>query len=120
MRKTLVRRAVQHHDLGNRTLPNPLKQLRLVLHSDAAFQSARGGVLQAGCVVATTDDRLAQREMAPWSLLTWRNYKMERIVSSTLVAETQSLLIGLGHAEWVAAHLAEMRCPDVDIERRAT
>ena len=33
----VVRRAIQHHDLGTRFLPIPLKQLRLVLHSDAAF-----------------------------------------------------------------------------------
>ena len=44
---------------------------------------------------------------------------MKRVVSSTLAAEAQSLPNGLGHAEWVAAHLAEMRCPYFDVERRA-
>ena len=45
--------------------------------------------------------------MAPWSPLIWRSHKMRRVVGSTLAAETQSLLNGLGHAEWIAAHFAE-------------
>ena len=65
----VVRRAVQHHDFGIRILPNPLRQLRWVLHSDAAFQNCRGGNSQAEYVMPATDDRVAQGEMAPWSLL---------------------------------------------------
>ena len=38
----VVKRAVQHHGLDIRILPIPLKQLRLVLHSDAALL-AHGG-----------------------------------------------------------------------------
>ena len=55
----VVSRAVPHHGLGIRILPIPSKQLRLVLHSDAAFQNARGGASQSGHVVASTDDGLA-------------------------------------------------------------
>ena len=38
----MVRRAKQHHDLSWRFLPIPLENLRLVMHSDAAFQNAQG------------------------------------------------------------------------------
>ena len=39
---------------------------------------------------------------------------------STLVADTQSLLNGLGHAEWIAAHFAEARFPNFDVAQRST
>ena len=44
----MVRRARQHHELLWRFLPIPLDNLRLVMHSGAAFQNAQGGASQAG------------------------------------------------------------------------
>ena len=116
----MVRRARQHHELMWRFLPVPLENLRLVMHTDAAFQNAQGGASQAGYIIAVTDDRLASGEMAPWCPLIWRSHKIRRIVCSTLAAETQSLLNGLGHAEWIAAHFAEARFPDFDVAQRST
>ena len=77
------------------------------------FQNAQGGASQAGYIISVTDDRLASGELAPWSPLIWRSHKMRRVVGSTLAAETQSLLNGLGHAEWIAAHFAEARFPNL-------
>ena len=62
---------------------------------------------------------LARGELAPWSPLIWRSHKMRRVVGSTLAAETQSLLNGLGHAEWIAAHFAEARFPIFDVAQRS-
>ena len=89
------------------------------MHSDAAFQNAQGGASQAGYIISMTDDRLAKGELAPWSPLIWRSHKMRRVVGSTFAAETQSLLNGLGHAEWIAAHFAEARFPDFDVAQRS-
>ena len=86
----MVRRAKQIHELIWRFLPIPLENLRLVMHSDAAFQNAQGGASQAGYIISVTDDRLARGELAPWSPLIWRSHKMRRVVGSTLAAETQS------------------------------
>ena len=116
---TMVRRAKQHHELTWRFLPIPLENLRLVMHSDAAFQNAQGGASQAGYIISVTDDRLAKGELAPWSPLIWRCHKMRRVVGSSLATETQSLLNGLGHAEWIAAHFAEARFPSFDVAQRS-
>ena len=43
---------------------------------------------------------------------------MKRVVSSTLATETQRLLNGLGHAEWIA-HLAEMLCSSFAVDQRS-
>ena len=59
----MVRRARQHHELMWRFLPVPSEHLRLVMHSDAAFQSAQGGASQAGYIIAVTDDRLASERI---------------------------------------------------------
>ena len=88
-----------------------------MLHSDAAFQNVQGGASQAGYIIAVTYD--PRRELALWSQLTWRSHKMRRIVGSTLAAETQSLSIGLGHAEWIAAHFADARFPNFDVAQRS-
>ena len=56
----MVRRARQHHELMWRFLPVPLENLRLVMHTDAAFQNAQGRASQAGYIIAVTDDRLAR------------------------------------------------------------
>ena len=66
-----------------------------------------------------TDDRLARGDLAPWSPLIWRSHKLRRIVGSTLAAETQSILKGLGHAERIAAHFAEARVPNFDVAQRS-
>ena len=98
---------------------NTIRKLTAVMHSDAAFQNAQGEASQAGYIISVTDDRLAKGELAPWSPLIWRSHKMRRVVGSTLAAETQSLLNGLGHAEWIAAHFAEARFPNFDVAQRS-
>ena len=117
----MVRRARQHHELMWRFLPVPLENLRLVMHSDAPFQNAHGRASQTGYIIAVTDDRLAIGELAPWSPLIWRSHKnASNSARGTLAAETQSLLNGLGHAEWIAAHFAETRFPNFDVALRST
>ena len=59
----MARRAKQHHELMWRFLPIPLENLRLVMHSDAAFQNAHGRASQAGYIMSVTDDRLARGEI---------------------------------------------------------
>ena len=112
----MVRRARQHHELMWRFLPVPLENLRLVMLSDAFFQNAQGRASQAGYIIVVTDDRWARGELAPWSPLIWRSHKMHRKVA----AETQSLLNGLGHAEWIAAHFSEARFPNFAEAQRST
>ena len=61
----MVRRARQHHELVWRFLPVPLDGLRLLMHTNASFQDARGVASQAGYIIVVTDDRLAKGELAP-------------------------------------------------------
>lgn len=103
----IVRRARQHKDMVWKIQSIDFADLRLCLHTDAAFGNAKGKGTQAGYVVGVTDYRLWKGEEAPWSPALWRSYRLKRVVGSTFAGETQVLSDGLGHAEWVACHLAE-------------
>ena len=114
----VVRRAKQYQELEWRILPIPVKRLRLCLHTDAAFGNAKGKGTQAGYIVGVTDDLLQQGEQAMWSPAAWRSYRLKRVVGSTFAGETQALMDGLGHAEWIGCHLAEGIFPEFSLQER--
>ena len=58
---------------------------------------------KAGHLITVTTDQMAEGQMAPWSLLGWRSYKMKRVVSSAL--DMQS---GLPHI-WQRCQIPTLR-----------
>ena len=110
-----VRRARQHADVGITVKSIPWDQLSIVFHSDAGFGNASGNKTQAGYVVAFTDRNLEKGLPAQWSPITWKSYKMSRVVASTLAGETQSFVTASGVAEWLSLMIAEVNNPNFDI-----
>ena len=114
----VVRRAVQHHDLGILILPIPVEATSVGL----CKRTLPFRMLVAG---SRKLDMWWRQQMIGWQTRRWHHgvcqhgYNMKRVVSCTLAAGTKSLLNGLGHAEWFAAHLAEMKCPNFEVERRS-
>lgn len=104
----VTRRARQYQNLEWKILPIPFEELRLCLHSDAAFGNASKNGTQAGYIVGVSNENLRRGEVAPWGAATWKSYRLKRVVGSTFAGESQVLLDGLGHLEWIACHLAEM------------
>ena len=104
----ITRRAKQYKNMTWKIRAIPFDDIRLVLHSDAAFANAKKNGTQGGYIIRVTDDRLRQGKAAPWSPATWKSYRLKRVVGSTFAGESQVLLDGLGHIEWIACHLAEM------------
>lgn len=60
----IVRRARQYKELKWRILPIKPEDLRLYVHTDAAFGNAKGKGTQAGYIVGVTDDNLQQGNKA--------------------------------------------------------
>ena len=116
---SIVRRAKQFKDMSLVLLPIPSDQIRLCMHSDAAFQNASKLGTQGGYIIAVTDGTLALGELAPWSPSAWKSYRLKRVVSSTLSGETQVFMDGLGHLEWLACMFAEALYSDFDLRRRS-
>ena len=105
----VVRRAKQYKHLVWKILPLSVQELRLCLHTDAAFANAKKQGTQAGYLVGATTDDLQAGKPAPWSPCVWKSYPLKRVVGSTFAGESQVLSDGLGHAEWLACHLAETK-----------
>ena len=100
-------------------MPISFEDLRIYLHSDAAFANAKKQGTQAGyLVVGVTTDDLQEGKPAPWSPCVWKSYRLKRIVGSTFAGESQVLSDGLGHAEWIACHLSEAKYRHFDLARR--
>ena len=87
----------------------PLRAMRLSSITDASF---------ANKGYRWTDHRRAREHLVRRSssedqhtvILVWRSGKLQRVVNSTLAAETQSLSRGLGDLAWVMLLMKE--CPD--------
>ena len=114
----VVRRAKQYKNLSWKILPISFCDLRICLHTDAAFANAKKQGTQAGYLVGITTDEMQAGKPAPWSPCAWKSYRLKRVVGSTFAGESQVLTDGLGHAEWIACHLAEAKHHDFSLSKR--
>ena len=103
----VVRRARLHQDLTVCFEPISPQKLTIVCHSDAAFANV-GVHTQAGHIVAFTDSDLQEGELVPWVPATWKSHKLNRAVSSTMAAESQSMAVATGTVEWLLMLMAEV------------
>ena len=79
----VVRRAKQFRSSTWKILPSPFDQLRMCVHSDAAFGNAKKCGTQAGYIIGMTDPNLESGQTAKWSPATWKSYRLKRVVGST-------------------------------------
>eukprot|EP00959_Pyramimonas_sp_CCMP1952_P148942 3115920-Pyramimonas_sp.AAC.1 len=62
---------------------------------------------------------MIRNELSPWSPLVWKSYRLRRVTSSTLAAETQAQMDGLGHLEWISCLLLEGSDGEFCLRRRS-
>ena len=103
----VVRRARLHQDWTVCFEPISPQKLTIVCHSDAAFANV-GVHTQAGHIVAFTDSDLQEGELVSWVPATWKSHKLNRAVSSTMAAESQSMAVATGTVEWLLMLMAEV------------
>ena len=114
MANQAVRRAKQHDKLGITFKAIRPRNLTLVCHSDAAFAN-RGNHTQAGYIIGFTDKSLQEGHESPWCPASWKSFKLQRAVSSTMSAESQALAIATGTTEWILLLLAEIFDGPLDV-----
>ena len=121
-----VRRARQHADM-KLTVPyiSPA-ELTVAFWSDAAFANHVDHKTQGGWLVALTSKSLSKGSDVPMSCLSWKSYRLPRVVSSTMGGESQAFASASGVAEWCLLILAEaldghfnLRSTDDVLRRRA-
>eukprot|EP00435_Cladocopium_sp_Y103_P050345 s671_g15.t1 len=101
-----VRRIKQAPELKIRI--QPLKEMKLSIVTDASFGN-HGYHSQGGQMVICHEQGLKDNRRVKSNLLCWRSGRIQRVVNSTLAAETQSLSKGFGDLLWVMILFEELK-----------
>ena len=94
--------------------------------SDASFGNAHQGHSQGAYAVMAFDEGLKDGLRVPCSLISWRSGRIQKVVNSTLAAETQSrssLSKGLGELCWIVTLFNELMDASFELaewKRKAT
>ena len=97
----LLHEAKRHNDVSITIKPIPIHDFRLMAFSDASFASANRPDSHAGMIFVGTHKDITQNVSCPISPLAWGCRKIQKVVTSTLAAETCSLASALDQLSWL-------------------
>ena len=86
----------------------PLQHMRFSIVTDASFAN-HGFHSQGGQMVICHEKGLRENLEVKANLLCWRSGRIQRVVNSTLAAETQALSRGFGDLLWVMVLFEELK-----------
>lgn len=86
----------------------PLKQISFSVVTDASFANS-GHRSQGGQMIISHERDLRYGKTVKANLLAWRSGRIQRVVNSTLAAETQSLSRGMGDLLWMMVLFEELQ-----------
>ena len=86
----------------------PLTNMQLAVVTDASFGN-NGHHSQGGQMIVAHEPGLKEGRKVKANLVWWRSARLQRVVNSTLAAETQSLSKGLGDLLWMKVLLRELQ-----------
>lgn len=102
----VLHNAKKHSDVNIKIQPIPLKDVRFVAFSDASFASKSKPESHAGMIILATHKDIIQNKSCVISPLSWGTKKIQRIVTSTLSAETSALSTSLDQLTWIRLYWA--------------
>ena len=111
----LVHGAKQYSDVTIHVRHIPWEKLAICFHSEAGIANAKGNSTQAGYILGFVDNHLERNEPSKWTPFCWKSYKLPRVASSTLGAESQSFSTACAIAEWMAIMVTENRLGSFDL-----
>ena len=97
----LLHEAKRYHDMTITIKSIPEKDFRFMAFSDASFSSASRPDSHAGIVVVGTHQGILDNHPCPISPISWGCRKIQKVVTSTLAAETMSLSSALDQLAWL-------------------
>ena len=105
--------AKKHSDTTIQIQAIPVDDFRFLAFSDASFASKGNPSSHTGCMIMGTHKLISQNVSCPVSPLSWGSKKIQRVVTSTLAAETVSLSSVLDHLSWLRLCWGWMLDPSV-------
>ena len=91
----------RHHEVSVVVQPISCSDLRLLAFSDASFASKSNPDSHAGCIIMSTHKDISRNVSCSVSPLSWGCKKIQKVVTSTLAAETMSLASSLDQLSWL-------------------
>ena len=97
----LLHEAKQHHDTIITIRPIPIDKFRFMAFSDASFASKAKPDSHAGLFIVGTHEEIERNIQCPISPVSWGCKKIQKVVTSTLAAETVSLASAVDQLGWL-------------------
>ena len=97
----LLHEAKKYHDVTITIKPIPHKDFRFMAFSDASFASHRKPDSHAGMIIVGTHQQINNNVQCPISPISWGSKKIQKVVTSTLSAETTSLAAAIDQLAWL-------------------
>ena len=91
----------RHHDVSITVQPIACNDLRLLAFSDASFSSKSNPDSHTGTIIMATHKDISRNMSCSVSPLSWGCKKIQKVVTSTLAAETMSLSTTLDQVSWL-------------------
>eukprot|EP00435_Cladocopium_sp_Y103_P052633 s419_g16.t1 len=95
-------------------VPIPEQQVTFCSFSDAFFSTNKDSASRQGCLIFSTDLKLAQNERTVICPMAWSSKKIPRVVTSTLSAESISLSSALDRLGYIRVCWEWLKNPAVD------
>ena len=93
--------AKKYSEVAIKIQPIPIKDFRFLAFSDASFASKSNPSSHTGMLIMGTHKEIGKNVACPVSPLAWGCKKIQRVVTSTLAAETVSLNTVLDQLSWM-------------------
>lgn len=97
----LLHEAKRHHDVTITIRPIPVADFCFMAFSDASFASQKKPDSHAGLFIVGTHQKISQNLQCPISPVSWGCKKIQKVVTSTLSAETNALASAVDQVSWL-------------------
>ena len=105
--------AKKHSNVSITIQPIACEDLRFLAFSDASFSSKKNPDSHTGCVIMSTHKEIGNNTTCLVNPISWGCKKIQRVVTSTLAAETVSLSSVLDQLSWIRLCWAWLMDPNV-------
>lgn len=109
----LLHEAKRNSDVQIVIKPIPINAFRFMAFSDASFASASKPSSHIGTLIVGTHERILKQEQCPISPISWGCRKIQRIVTSTLSAESTALASTLDQLAWLRLFWGWLHDPSI-------
>ena len=110
----VLHEAKKYHHVTINIKPIPHQDFRFLAFSDASFSSPSKPDSHAGSIIVGTHQDISKNFQCPISPLTWGCRKIQKVVTSTLAAETMALSSTLDQLSWLRLFWSWIHDPNTE------